>query len=723
MRQYFITTILLSLSTICFAQQHTIVFDQQGRIVKNYGFEKSDKYDLEYKFLIEGVTSADSNSYFLIYQWRNDYLYEANNTFENNTVSQIRGFDSGGYLKISYPEKKTDKKFVKKTNENSRLLSYQLIRVNECGKKLLSLEKKPKGDSPNKKQFKKKNDETSSVPKKDKDSLKTKETNIHEMTLNSLEAQCIKKSLVIDSIPSEILLDSLEKKIDSLRIIEDDLRKLEGQKKDKTFSSDYSNILRDKSLYEKKLEIRKQQLDKLGSGKNKCCTGDYIEEVTSKIIAFTDSLHIKQVEIDSLQKDHEDKIKKTKSKVGELKKSIEKKITGSLKIDLSPIYTLLHQGVLVSKDKNRSEIVYDVKKQKLFDSDKDILNVARLTPDLPQLTTESQLYLHVLNLRPSDFKQNPFAISLSSSLSEEVAIESPANFQGLQNVDLGLESFSNLIIETEKKVDKAVEDITKKEVPIFVIEKKKIVQYIVMLIKSNLKKDPNYIDYLLKYPRPFEAKKKPRISLKALQPEVENFKQEVEGATVKNESYEIKYVTKTLVADTLPPVHRFYRFALNTGLVTSQNISYSYQRIPLPNSSVDQLKEVREVTQHFRPLLTLSTYLQKQDLAVDPNLTGHWWNSIVKELWKTAHIDIGLDYAQKNVFDDVYLGIGFEPKRLIHLAFGAKISEVDRVDSDKLDPVTLDISSAMTSETKIRLYFSVNLGLNFIPTAISALIK
>ncbi len=236
--------------------------------------------------------------------------------------------------------------------------------------------------------------------------------------------------------------------------------------------------------------------------------------------------------------------------------------------------------------------------------------------------------------------------------------------------------------------------------------------YIKEVVESKLNKDPNYIDYLLKYPTPFEATKKPSITLKAVQPEAENFKHKVEGGTLVNESYNIKYETKTLVTDTLPPVHRLYRFALNTGLVTSQNISYSYQRIPVPNSSIDQLDEVKEVTQQVRPLLTFSTYIWKQDLAVDPT-----------SFFRTLHVDIGLDYAQKNVFDDVYIGIGFEPKRLIHVAFGAKISEVNRADSDKLDPVTLDISSAMTSETEIRPYFSVNLGLNIIPAAISALIK
>ncbi len=427
MRHYFITTILLSLSTICLAQQHTIVFDQEGRIVKNYGFEKSDKYDLEYTFLIEGVTTATQENYFLIYQWRNDYLYEANNTFQNNTVSQIGNFDSQGYLKISYPKKKDEKKFVKKTDKNTRLLSYQLIKVNDCGKDILA--------------------------------------DTEEMTLNSLEDQCIEKSLEIDSTSFTFTnLDSLAKKNDRLKIAEDNLRKLERQKKDETFSSDFSDLLKDKSLLEKKLEIRNQQLEKLGGGKDECCTTDNLEGVTNRIIELTDTLHVKEGKIDSLQKVHENKLRKANSNVRELKKSVEKIITESLKIDISPIYTLLHQGALVSKDKNRFEIVYDVKRQKLYDSNKDLLNIARVTPNLPQLTTESDLYLHILNLRPSDLKGNPFAISLSSSLSAEVPIESPANFQGLQNVDVGLDltSLAGLNLDSLNLISNLLYDPTEK---------------------------------------------------------------------------------------------------------------------------------------------------------------------------------------------------------------------------------------------------------------------
>lgn len=677
MRNYLLIITLFFVHHISVAQRHTIVFDKSGKIIKNYGFEKPKNKDLKFTFQIDGISEKEAGNYYLIYQWRNDYMYEANNTSEKNLMVQFKSFDKDGFTKF---DKKKRKEYKNTTGEKikkkygSKILSYQLIKISDWAKNNLSH---------------------------------------NSWTEMNLEYAKHYNDPGNYSALFATGTDDLNKEIDSLDILENKLKTLKKEK-ESNYGKDYKiDTLGKKDLINEKIEVKELQLDKLGQPGKECCLTKEIDQIITEIINLKTELQRLNFIIANKKIAHDKKIEDAKNQLSKTQKSIADKIKKG-ELDLSPLYISLHQGVLVSKNLNTFEIVYDTKSATLFESNRSQLNIVRLTPNLPQLTTDSDLYLHVLNLNPSDLEKDPYLLSLKTHLSAEVPIESPANFKGLENVDLGFD-IEGLISEEAGLIgeEAAFTEEQKQKQKKLSNDQKKIISYTSNLVLQQITVKPNYVDYILKYPVPFEAKRKPAVQITANQFVAENFNQKMEEGELKKESYEVKYVEKVLVTDTLPPVHRLYRFSLNTGLAASQKLSYNYQIVPAANTAINELVEYKEITQVVRPLLTLSTYFFKQDLAVNPS-------GFINGL-RTAHFDIGLDYAAKDVLDDIYVGIGFEPWRLIHIATGVKISNVEKVDQSKLDPITLDISQAMTNEMNYFWYVSVNLGLNIIPMAIGSL--
>ncbi|MEQ9374029.1 MAG: hypothetical protein RIG68_02540 [Imperialibacter sp.] len=753
-------------STATFAQQHLIVFDNDGRIVKNYGFDRDDEHNFNYSFMIENVSPRDSLSYFLIYQWRNDYLYQANNTLDNEPPVQITQFDPQGYLTITVSPNRPI--------EDNSLLSYQLVKVNDTGRALLD------------------------------GGLKGVRS-LNRLTYEYL--RFIKANSIFEEVTDEHIatFDVLKA---GLIASETALAEFERIKKEEVYrDATYQAMQNQKLLVDKQLAIRTQQMEKVASQDKECCTADALDKVTLEILRLTkesEDLRISmELVTEQLDKLIKDKRKDRDSFAAQLQQMLTSQLKEDYKHLTAPLFKILHQGVLVIKNENTSEVVYDILAKKIFNSGKEEYIVARLTPDLPQLTTASELYLHTINLKTSFLADNPFFMSLSGHMTKGTDIEGASNIKALESIDTGMfEGFPDASalpkrqddgsgqkggfqqpsdigkVEIKEytpewmnmKADYLKEEIKSNSDSIEALEKQKEdleqhltntndttetyrvlkdklgqlegrilkfaekkknaeakVNYLARMaselpfkkalgktIDELLKKNgtPNYIDYLLKYPVPFEALKRPVIELKALQLEVDSFEQKVAAGELGKESYTLKYSDKVVTTDTLPTVHRLYRFSINTGLAGSQSVSYNYQRVPVPNTVVDRLQESREVSFRVRPLLTLSTYLIKpQDIAVCD-----------KQTINTLHFDIGLDYLRKNVLDDVYLGLGVEPWRNINVAFGAKIATVSKVDRAKLDPVSLDTSAAMTSVTQAGFYFSVNLGFNIIPLAINSLL-
>ena len=158
----------------------------------------------------------------------------------------------------------------------------------------------------------------------------------------------------------------------------------------------------------------------------------------------------------------------------------------------------------------------------------------------------------------------------------------------------------------------------------------------------------------------------------------------------KKPTYDVMFKSILLVSDELPPTHRLFRFALTAGALYTTSSSYE---LDINN------KLLKVDNSDFRPSITFSTYIDKQNLNLDnPNF------------WNTAHVDISLDYKDANILDNFYLGLGFEPIRNLHVGGGIRFGKTDKPTNNTIERV---------SNTGI--YFTASLGFNLIPTVIKTL--
>ena len=119
----------------------------------------------------------------------------------------------------------------------------------------------------------------------------------------------------------------------------------------------------------------------------------------------------------------------------------------------APAFQILHQGVLIIKNHDISEIVYDVHYNTILDKKEPQLEIARVNPNLPQLTSSSELYAHVINFKPEYLRVAPFKISMTTSSKDSISTESPNNFKGIESIDT---SISDLISDVTSIFDNEV---------------------------------------------------------------------------------------------------------------------------------------------------------------------------------------------------------------------------------------------------------------------------
>ncbi|WP_425391458.1 hypothetical protein [Ekhidna sp.] len=664
MKRFTVSILSIMICLSVFAQERLVVFDKEGRIIKNDGFNKADgAYTV--RFMIEGVTQDETDNYFILHQNRNDHLYKSNNTFEpHNTESFIY---RQGYMAESIIQ-------VGDRGDDAELIDYLLIRVNDSLANWIRL-------------------------------------NIRMGTvINAFVLQQHSLDMFLNRV-SAIDYDDIVERLNSIATKEAELSALNNQKMKEEYNESFQELLTEISFTKKQLELLREHRSSLPKEKEKCCPIEELKKISEEIKMLEEQLLDQNKDVLQTKKDHDKKIIDKKKEINKSKSDLKKALAESIGTGAMPSIHFLHQGTLIVFDENIHEISYNAYEKKIDNSNKTRISLGRWTPDLPQLNTASQLYLHIFNLTPDVLKSDPFTIELSSELSEEVTIESPSNFQGLQEADLGFD-FSSVLGKMPFS-DGFVFLSERHELPVGFDSDK--IKNLYTLIKT-IEIEPRYIDYILKYPTPFKPLREVTLDIKRNQYTTDSFEQKVEKGDLKKENFTIKYQSETLAKDVLPAVHRLYRFSLNTGIVYSNRITYNYRTEPIGSSSQLRLIEEKNTNSSFRPILTFSTYLIKnQDTAIDPE--GFWG------IMETIHLDFGLDYAQKNVFDDVYLGLGFEPKRSIHLAGGVKISQLEKVDINRLDPITLNIADALRKETEVSGYFSLNLGVSLIPTVLKNLTK
>lgn len=747
------------ISVTSYGQQRMLVFNKEGRIIKNYGYDSYPKGKLDITFLIDDIDKENSDeSYYLLWEWRNEYNHST--VIIENKKFFVAKFTTDGRLELNQSSENkiningNEKDHTFKINEkNQRLMNFILLKTNIEGDSILSAEGK--------------------VNLKDLFEAKNISVNLNNYLSSKDVVQLLEQNKIIkensehkDRTAAEIKVRA--KKIDSLN---------------------------------KKIEVIRLALDKLGMI-------DEASGTPKRIIDLQETLVVQELELIEIQhsKSEDDKkVEKNEKKIEDSKKRIDNIYVNTHKAYINSqrseeaYYNILHEGVLLSKDKNVKEIVYDIHNGKLFDSEKEQLRVARLSPNLPQLTTDSELYCHIINLKPEDIQKNPFTISMEAQLSEPVDVESPSNLRELQDLSLGnnlpnpslfnkevqldgsssiddeikgiennldklcqpsslkMEDFEGIYSElkgindtylrpnAKKEFKEKFEDLEKKineiddddtlilsdtvrdtliaEFKPLMLNLRGVLQFEKKILQLPEKKSKlvlqnftpaSYTEYILKYPRPFEAKRKPTIKLLSNQYSVENYTDKVVKGKHEGPTYDIKYGQDILVKDELPAVHRLYRFSINAGVLLTNSVSYNYEAVPLANSSVSDLKEIKETSMDFRPSITFSTYLKRQDLAV---------NEPFKRWLHTTHIDVSIDYDDGDILDNIYLGVGIEPLRNIQLAFGARFGQVDRLDPNNYDPFLPISDQKFSSELDVGYYVSLSLGFDLIPKFYNLIVK
>ena len=104
-----------------YSQQRRVVFNNEGKIVKNYGYDSNNIIENAIEFLIENPDK--NNSYYLLFNWRNEYNHNAI-IIENDTL-YIQQFDNNGFKKLRYPGN------IK--IPNSRYMNFILVKANKIG--------------------------------------------------------------------------------------------------------------------------------------------------------------------------------------------------------------------------------------------------------------------------------------------------------------------------------------------------------------------------------------------------------------------------------------------------------------------------------------------------------------------------------------------------------------------------------------------------------------
>ena len=78
MKSLFIYFCIMLMSLGLYAQHQTIVFNKSGKIIKNYEYDRSNDEGIKFNIIIEGIEEHEKENYFLLYQTRNDYNFQAN---------------------------------------------------------------------------------------------------------------------------------------------------------------------------------------------------------------------------------------------------------------------------------------------------------------------------------------------------------------------------------------------------------------------------------------------------------------------------------------------------------------------------------------------------------------------------------------------------------------------------------------------------------------------
>lgn len=751
MKKNLLLIAILAISLNSFSQKNTLIFDTSGKLI----YEDVSYVGVPIKVFVKGDNSS-KNNYVLRYECLEEKNYQSQILNVNSEAIVVLKEDAKGFLELNAKCK------------NHEVVNYQLIAVN--GLVGIGFDQKKIFSDIN---------------------------NTHKTKSNAILSDFISRSK--GTYDKDI--DLWIKKNKELGVL---------KKEQELLAKSNHPLQKELGLFKKEESVKQKVLESLSKLTHVQNTQTEIVKVGKQIKKITEKIGKKEIEI----KDKIASIKRENTKLGKEKTDIKKKLTKGFKklfkgdtvnYFSSPAFTILHEGTLVQnneeKYKNRETIVYDINYNETLDKTFPQLEVSRINTTLPELTNESQLFVKVINLKPSHLKNNPFKISLTSATKDSVFSEATSDFEGLQKTDdsiLGfiddigsiinpieeatsdtsdtdggavvsdavnlpeglfeiVDDFMDLkevksggtkamidsINKAEVKVAKyfklellkftkdreyllGVENIIKKSktltleelITFFDLIRKsaedvtiksdsvKTLASLKTIYKSKSTQDPNFTEFLLKYPTRFKSNTATTINLYSNEKEIEGYKVLVEKGKKSKPSYTVSYKSKLLASDELPAIQGLKRFKLTTGVFLTNKKVYSYQRDVMNQ----ELLENSINTLELRPSITFSTYHYRQNFNQKPDC-----------IWNTLHYDISIDYGDSRILDNVYAGVGLDIVRNLHLVGGFRFASIDRIDRDIYDFSSDNQSEATKKVLNVGFYLGLNLGLDLVPKVIKTL--
>lgn len=240
--------------------------------------------------------------------------------------------------------------------------------------------------------------------------------------------------------------------------------------------------------------------------------------------------------------------------------------------------------------------------------------------------------------------------------------------------------------------------------------------------KYKISYDSTFYDLIIDEVEEPKANTYPKLTVKGQNTIIPNRELTYKVEKNKLESSDLKITINknaTLLSENLSGVRKHYRFSLGMGLLVTQQKAYSYNVLSSGQAGAPAfIEEEAETTPQIRPSFFIAYHFSRYD--VFQKLTRFNW-------YKRFQLAVGLDYRDKSLLDNFYLGLGWSPHKLVHFTGGLRFGQVDRLDMGEVnlyEPTQDYLNGLMEPEwQKPSYYFGVNLGLELIPNTISLLLN
>jgi hypothetical protein len=411
-----------------------------------------------------------------------------------------------------------------------------------------------------------------------------------------------------------------------------------------------------------------------------------------------------------------------------------------------------YQSIYQSGDKTRSDITLAMRgvptdssessnsdpKEKIFNlywsSDNKVLKTSYKVFGLKNEDSRTRELLLVAYINDSRYDIATFEGTFSRNDDKFVAENSKLWFELIEKIDkkllsgTELKSFKSMVPDNvkafrwfDKDLDKYIND---KKKPIKEIVEGAIEEHLnIKDLKSQKYKisyDSTFYDLIIDEVEEPKANTYPKLTVKGQNTIIPNRELTYKVEKDKIESSDLKITINknaTLMSENLSGVRKHYRFSLGMGLLITQQKAYNYNVFSSGQVGAPAfIEEEVSTAPQIRPSFFIAYHFSRYD--VFQKVTRFNW-------YKRFQLAVGLDYRDKSLLDNFYLGLGWSPHKLVHFTGGLRFGQIDRLDMGKVnlyEPTQEHLNGLMEPEwQKPSYYFGVNLGLELIPNTLSLL--